>query len=1158
MQIHAICVRSAWTKRRRLTQTLLVMKLSVLLLLAGILNASAKGVSQTISFTGRNVSLEKVLDAVEKQSGFNFFYNEKCMLNSRSVSVRANKMELNEFLQLIFADQPLTYYIENKNVIISRKPTSIPVTAPDIIASLLPLADIRGRIQNEKGEPVIASISIKGTRRGTTSDAGGYFELKNVNENDILVITSTSIETREIKLTDDAGFKAGFFNIQVKTVSAALSEIVFIGYGIQKKSNLTGAVAQLSGAEVTNRALTNIGQGLQGKIGNLNITTTADPGGPGTPSSFNVRGTTSLNGGGPMFLVDGVPVSSIDNINPNDVESITVLKDAASSAIYGARAAYGVILITTKKGKKGDAIAVTYGSMASWSSPTVLPEMANSLEFAETYNVASTNSGLAAPFGPDQIDRIKRYMADPNSVPVTTPDPNAPNYWSYDNANGNTDWFREYVKPVSFNQKHDLAISGGGKSTSYYTSFGLLDQGGQLRYGDDKFRRMNLTSNVHSEPTSWMRFDVRMRFASSKTDYPFPYANLTGNWFHLAGTRLPIWPVRNPDGKLSNISAIPFFNSGGRSVSTSNDLWLTGAVELEPVKNWKINIDYTLNQQGGKTSNHSAFVYAYAIDGTKYNIGSGQNSIAENAVQNEYNSFNAYTSYEKRAGRHFIKGLVGQQLEVSKFFSLSGTRYDLITDAISSMGVATGQQFASDAISHWATTGTFVRLNYNFDEKFLVEFNGRYDGTSKFPADKRFGFFPSVSAGYNIAKEEFWPFKDEVSQFKIRGSYGSLGNQSVANYLYLSPVPIYTNLGYILNNQRPNYLSMPGLKSSDLTWETARTKDIGLDVTMLKNRLDLTFDVYSRSTINMLGPAEALPATLGTSVPLMNNANLVTRGFELNVSWKDKVGPHFDYHVSLVLSDYKAKVTKYNNPTNILSTYYKGLTIGEIWGWRSSGLIQTDQLLQSMPDQSFFYGGQWYKGDLLYQDLNKDGKVDYGDYTTKNSGDFTVIGNNTPRYTFGINAGFDWKGFDFNMFWQGVGKRDAWLGGTIFYGLLGEYGSAVWKNTLDYWTPEHTNAYWPRPYNTGEILKNRAISSRYLQNLAYARLKNIQLGYSLPQRLIPKIHIQRIRLFVSGENLLTFSKVNSNFDPEVTDGRYGSGKIYPLMKTATVGLNVEF
>ncbi|HTE27259.1 SusC/RagA family TonB-linked outer membrane protein [Flavitalea sp.] len=1011
---------------------------------------------------------------------------------------------------------------------------------------------ITGRITDSKDQPLKeASVSVKGSNTGTKSDGSGRFELNVLRENETLVISLIGFATREVDWSPDNSA----LTIVLQDSANYLADVVVVGYGTQKRANLTGAVVQVDGKVLANRAIVNIGQGLQGVVGNLNISTVGDPGGVGQPATYNIRGNTSLNGGDPFFVVDGIPASNINNLNPNDIESITILKDAASSAIYGARAAYGVILITTKKGKKGDKISVNYNGLASFSTPTSLPKMANSLQFAETYNISAANSGLAAPFSPEAINRIKQYMADPNSIPVTIPNPGDPNRWDWNNANANVDWFKEFIKPWSFNQKHDLSLSGGGDVTSYYMSFGYFGQGGQLRYGDDKFERFNLTSNVHSEPLKWLRLDLRVRYARSVSDQPFPYSDLAGNWFHLAGTRQPIWPVKNPDGQYSQISTIPYFTSQGRSIGKSNDLWLTGAVEMEPVKNWKINADYSWNTVSGQGADHDAFVYSYAIDGSKYNIAHAQNAISKSSTGNEYSSFNVYTSFEQSFNKHYFKVLVGQQAEVSRFNSLYGTRLNLITDAIPSMGVATGTQSSSEAISHWATMGTFGRLSYNFNEKYLVEFNARYDGTSKFPEDERYGLFPSVSAGYNIARENFFPFKNIFSEFKLRGSYGSLGNQAVANYMYLASVPIYSNLGYLFSTQRPNYLGAPGLVSSDLTWERSKTLDFGVDASLFKNRLSFSFDWYVRNTMDMLGPAEALPATLGVGVPQMNNADLQTKGFELAIGWKDRIGKDFNYNVSVVLSDYVSRVKKYNNPTNLLSTFYNGFTIGELWGFEASELIQTQKQLDEMPDQSIFYG-QWSLGDLLYKDLDGDNKMTVGKNTLDDHGDLTIIGNASPRYSFGITAGFNWKGFDFNMFWQGVGKRDIALNGTLFYGLLGGYGSAVWENTLDYWTPENTGAYWPKPYYTGEINKNRSLSSRYLQSAAYMRLKNLQLGYTIAPEILSKWKMKNIRVFVTGENLITFSSINENFDPEVIGGGWGSGKMYPLMKTLTVGLNL--
>lgn len=1004
------------------------------------------------------------------------------------------------------------------------------------------------------------SVAVKGSVNGTVTDEGGHFSI-NARQDDTLLFRSIGFQPIELVATGSDPME-----VTLIPSAAGLNEVVVVGYGTQKKLDLTGAVQQIDGKKLVNRPVANVGQALEGVIGNLNVTTTGYPGGPGTNPSYNVRGTTSLNGGGPLFIVDGIPVDNISDINPNDVESISVLKDAAASAIYGARAAYGVIIVSTKKGKKNEPISVTYSDMFAASSYTRLPKMANSLEFAEAYNQASVNAGQTPAFNSTQLENLQKQIQHPGSVPTNVPDPNEPNKWNYASAlsNDNIDWYRAYFKPWSFNQKHDLSLSGGGQSTSYYLSVGYYDEGGQLRYGNEVFRRYNVVSNVHSEPTKWLRLDLNTRYMNRKTDIPYDYAAIKGDWVHLASTRWPNWPLYNPDGKFSEVSSIGFMKDGGRRINGENDLSILGRAEAEPVKGWKIDVDYSFDNDYTRQQWQNAYIYATTIDGAKYNIGPSQNSVGEGTTSSTHKSFNLYSSYEKRWRKHYFKGLIGQQVEIYDHFDVSGIRADLITDDIPSLSIGTGTQNAYDAISDWATTGTFARLNYNYDEKFLLEVNGRYDGTSKFPPGHRFGLFPSVSAGYNMAKEKWWaPMEKYLDEFKIRASYGSLGNQDVANYLYLSTIGVGTNLGYIIGGVRPNFLGTPGLVSADLTWETARTFDVGLDAGMLDERLGLSFDWYVRNTLNMLGPAEALPVTLGTGVPVENNADLQTKGFELNISWQDQIGKDFHYNASFILSNYVARVTRYYNPTKILSTYYEGETIGDIWGYQTVGLINSEEQLSSMPDQSYLYN-QWSQGDVLYKDLNGDNKINQGAYTLEDHGDLKVIGNSTPRFQYGFNLGATWKGFDISLFGQGVMHRDLWLGGSggnsggIFWGFTDGYGTNLYKTNLDYWTTDNTSAYWPKPYLSSEINKNHVVQTKYLKPGGYMRLKNFQIGYNLPAALLEKWKMHEIRIFVSGENMLTFSRINKNFDPEVVSGGYGAGKEYPLLKTMSLGLNVKF
>lgn len=1002
------------------------------------------------------------------------------------------------------------------------------------------------------------TISIEKSTRGVITDVDGTFSLEDVPEDGNLVISYVGYESITIPVAEKS-----FFDIELFQKSSDLEEVTIVGYGTQKKVNLTGAVAQIDDRVLKDRPVTNVGQALQGVIANFNITPTS--GEPGAGVNYNVRGATTLSGRtyntSPYFLVDGVPVDNIDNINPSDIQNVSILKDAASAAIYGAKAAYGVVLITTKQGGKNQKSTITYSNMFGFKSATRIPNQVNSLDFARAYNIASANSGQSPYFTDEHIARIEAYMKDPQNTPSNIPDPNNPDRWAYASLeNDNVDWFREYFKNSTFSQKHDVSITGGNNLVNHYTSFGYYRENGLLRYGNEKFERYNVTSNVHFEPLKWLRGDVRVRFSRDKKDIPATaYNNDIGNWVHLASTRFPNWALKDPNGHWSLASEM-VRQWEGRSPSSGNMLSITGALEMEFIKDWKINMDYTYRNTSLRSQNqYVPYVMEYTI--SEKPIMKTENYYAEDQSQTDYTSANFYTSYQKNIGLHFFSALVGQQFELNRYNYLYGMRRNLIATDLPSFGVATGEQTTSGSQTHWANTGTFFRANYNYAEKYLLEFNARYDGSSRFQKGKRFGFFPSISVGYNVAREDFWPLKDRISMLKLRASYGSLGNQEVSNYLYLSTMGIESNYPYMINSQLVNILHAPGIVSADLTWETATTFNVGLDAAAFDNRLLFSFDAYRRNTSDMFGPADVLPATLGVNPPQRNNAELQTTGFELNIGWRDKVG-EVDYNVNLILANSTSKLTKFNNPTKILSGYYEGQTLGEIWGYTTKGLLQTEEQVNNMPDQSLFYD-RWTVGDVEYVDLNGDGAVNNGKNTYDDHGDLKVIGNSDPKYTFGVNLGASWKGFDLSMFFQGVGKRDfappVWgNGGVFFWGFTGGYGANLYEESMDFWTPDNAGAYLPKPYHTGEVAKNHEVQTRYLQNAAYIRLKNLQIGYTIPQSVTNRIKLQNIRLFISGENLFTITSLQKNFDPELTGGSWGAGKIYPLMKTLSFGLNVNF
>ncbi|WP_316814114.1 TonB-dependent receptor [Pedobacter heparinus] len=1118
------------------------MKLIVVLIIASLLQASASGFAQKISLNRQNVPLIQIFRDIQNQTGYNFLYNPQMLERSNPVTIRISGSSLFETLDRVFENQPLTYSLYNDNIVIKeRKGNEALKVTPQVRL-------LKGKVTTKNNVPLSgATVRVKETNQRAITDENGNFELRNVADDAVLIVSYISFVTVEIPLQGK-----DTLTIVLQEDNADLSEVVVVGYGTQKKVNLTGAIETIDGKVLESRPLSNVGSGLQGVIPNLNIT--HGPGKPGSSPAYNIRGATSINSAGtPLMIVDGVP-ADLAQINPNDVESVTVLKDASSAAIYGARAAFGVIIVTTKTGKKNAKPTISYSGLMSANALTYRPHQVNSLEFTRVYNEAADNANVGRSFNDDVIQGIKKYMEDPINNPYIQPLPTRPNEWFGEGSFANTNWYNEYYKSYGLNQNHNVSIAGGAEKILYYVSAGLYNQNGMLRYGNDRFNKYNITANISSEITTWLTMGARTRFNISSVNEPYSY----GNYYNLVNTLWPNIPVRSPNGYLTEASRLALLDKGGRNENAYNDAWYTFFSEIKPVKGWKINFDYTFNPYWGKNTSVKKRVYTDYVDGSlKLIDNSFPTSVAESAVNDSYSTVNAYTSYEAHINRNNFKVLAGYQYELKKFYSISGNKADLYNDEVPTFDLAYGNANLSNAKSHWATLGYFGRLNYDFDNKYLLEFNLRYDGSSRFSDGRRWGLFPSVSAGYNISREKFWsPVSKYVNDFKLRASYGELGNQNVPNYLYLTLLNFSSNLPYILNNVRPTYLTPPGTSSLDVTWETIQTLDVGFDLSTFKNRLDVTFDWYRRQNFDMLGPSEAMPGVYGVAPPKRNNANMLTNGFEASVRWRDNIG-QINYNVKATVGDWKAKITRYLNPTQSLSTYYEGMTLNELWGYETVGLFQSQEEIASSPKQDYLSKKAWTEGDVRYADLNGDGVIDEGNKTALSSGDKRVIGNSTPRYTFGLNIAADWKGFDFNMFWQGIGKRDAWLDGTRFWGIIGEqFSSNVYEETLDYWSPTNRNAYYPKPYLSPDAAKYRQIQTRYLQNAAYARLKNLQLGYSIPEKIAERFKFSKFRIFLNAENLFTITKMINTMDPE-TIGSGNQGNFYPLQRTYSFGINAS-
>ncbi len=1032
---------------------------------------------------------------------------------------------------------------------------------------------ITGTIVNEQGEPVPgASIVEKGTTNGVASNSDGEFSI-NVPGNATLTITCIGYIPREEYVDNRKNI-----DITLKEDSQFLDEVVVVGFSTQKKVNLTGAVGTIGAKSLEQRPVMTTSQALQGLVPGLNIS--QNNGMLENRSSINIRGIATIgdgSSGSPLILIDGME-GDINALNPQDIENISVLKDAAASSIYGSRAPFGVILVTTKTGRKGKPV-INYNNSFRWNTPVLLPKMADSYSFATYFNDANINDGDGPHFSPEHLQRIKDYQ---NGVISTTiiKNPNNPSYWAdgYNYGNDNVDWFDAMYRSWVFSQEHNLSIQGGTDAVTYYISANYLDQNGLMEFNQDTYDRYNVTAKINATLTPWAKINYSGRF--SREDYERP-SDLTNNFFYLLGKQgWPTLPLYDPNGYLYS-SPSPALNmrDRGRDIWQTDNHYQQAQLILEPVKNWRTVVD--LNYRIVNANRHWDIQKTYNHDVAGNPVPwSTDSHVHEDYRKDNFINWNAYTEYTMNlASGHNIKGMVGFQSESLKRKAFGLQREGIIIPEQPYVDITSGTDAngkivppsVSGADNHWSTAGFFGRINYDYKEKYLLEVNMRYDGTSRFRSDKRWKLFPSFSVGWNIANEDFFkPLQRSIGLLKLRGSYGELGNQNTTSwyptYQYVDAKASAGN--WLINGAKPNVAYAPGLVSTAMTWERINTWNIAVDFGLLRNRLNASFDYYQRKTLDMVGPAPELPVTLGTGVPKTNNTDLKTYGFELSVSWNDILPSGFGYGARFILADSQTEITRYPNETGALSTYVAGVKMGEIWGYKTIGIAKTDEEMKnhlaSLPNGGQdALGSNWGAGDIMYADTNGDGKIDGGANTISDHGDWEIIGNTSPRFQFGLDLTADYKGFDFRAFFQGVMKRDFYQNSFYFWGAWGN----IWNSTcmephLDYFraSPDHElgqnlDAYFPRPlFNS---TRNHHTQTRYLQSAAYIRLKNIQLGYTLPESVIRNTPISKLRVYVSGENLWTGTSMLKTFDPETIDGGWG-GNVYPLSKTISFGVSVNF
>ena len=1039
---------------------------------------------------------------------------------------------------------------------------------------------VKGVVNDAMGPVIGASIVEKGnTGNGTITDIDGNFSL-NVSSNSTLIVSFVGYKAQEIPVAGKT-----FFTIDLKEDNEMLEEVVVVGFATQKKVNLTGSVGTATAKDIEARPVANAVQALQGVIPGLNISNSGNGGELNATKSIDVRGTgtvgkdangNAFSSGSPLILIDGME-GDLNSINPQDIESISVLKDAAASSIYGSRAPFGVVLVTTKSGKSGRA-QINYNMNMRYSTPIKMPDMANSYEFVNLFDDAEYNGSGKHLYTDEYRQFVYDFMTGKSDDYIWGN--GSGGKWNYDYSANNVNWLKEYYRNTAPSQEHNVSVSGGSDKMTYYLSANYMTQEGFMRYGTEDYDRYTITAKISAQLTKALKVDYSNRWV--RTDYERPTYMNDDFYNHILRRARPVRAVYDPNGYLmSDINYIGVMRDGGRHNEQKDAMAQQLKITVTPLKNW--NIIGEMNIKTDNNWNHweQFVVYSHYKDNPENTYtaltSANKDQVSEYSLKTTYLNPTVYSNYNfSLKEKHNFTVLGGFQAEIMKYRDMEGARTGLVTTDLPVLNLTTDADSYTlkGLYKNWKNAGFFGRINYDYNGKYLVEGNLRYDGSSRFRRGNRWILTPSFSLGWNVARENFWEkLADVVEVFKLRVSYGELANQNTTSwYPTYQTLGVTTNGGkWLQNGALTSVASVPGLISTSLSWEKIKNTNIGFDFGALNNRLTGSFDYFWRKTKNMVGPGVELPAILGATVPSTNNTDLTTFGWELSIGWRDKVG-ELGYGVKLNISDNQTRIDKYPNPTNSLSKYMAGELTGDIYGYTNIGIAKTqeemDAHIASLPKGGqTAIGSKWEAGDIMYADINGDGKIDNGSNTLDDMGDLKKIGNNTPRFRTGITLDAQWKGFDFSMFWQGVLKRDFDPGenSMVFWGTTGsgQWWSTSFKDHMDYFRAEDTasplganvNAYYPRPLFNN---KNHKTQTAYLQNAAYMRLKNLQLGYTLPKSLINKIGLQNVRVYVSGENLLTITGLSDTMDPETAGIGKQGGTVYPLSRVYSFGLSVNF
>jgi len=1120
-------------RAKLIRQIILKMKLTAAVLLIACLQVSATGFAQKITISRHNAPVEQVLKEIKKQTGYLFFYNQEWIKQVKAVDINVKQATIDEVLKICFYNQPVNYSIVDKTIILSKKELFISNSEIPIFKEVPP-KEVKGKISDTSGETLPGvSVRVKGTNTGTTTDINGNYTITVPEDNSVLVFTYIGYVTKEVAVSNRTAI-----DVTLEAANTALTEVVVIGYGTSNLANLTGSVSTVDVEKVmSSRPATNVASMLQGQVSGVFIhTNSGQPGAEGM--NILIRGQGSMGDSQPLVIIDGME-SSMDNINPFDVESISVLKDAASASIYGTRAANGVILVSTKRGKEGP-IQIRYNTYFGKQDPTEVPDFLGSADFAELHNEARTNAGLSPTF---TADAIAKYRAG-----------NDPNFPS-------TDWMSVLYSGSGGSQYHGLDFSGGTEATRYNISMAYNEQNGVIKSVDAE--QLNFRFNVDNKINKWLNIGINTALNRAVNTLPLTGPELTRGGdlqqFYNSVTHIPpTQKLKLADGSwsgeypLGNFAA--WIDQGNLRSIKGNQLVGTIFSDAKIIKglSWRnrASVDYTFRE----TTNHiSQFTYG---GGQVSGPSSNQEFVDRFGILDMESLFN----YDNRFGKHGVKGLAGASTRSEDFYSTMAFRLGFPSNDLTAISAGSTAGLQNSGTNRRATLGSyFARVNYDYDGKYMFEANIRRDGSSKFARGNRWGWFPSFSAGWVMSDESFMKDINWINFLKLRASWGQLGNHRIADFMYLPLITLGQN--YAFGGASATGAAQTSANNPDITWETTTEKNIGLDLKLLKNRISVSIDAYDRYTDDIL-TVIPVSGAFGLPAPTVNYGAMSNKGIETEMRYSKMKG-ELQFDVSLNGSYNKNNVEKYFS-RDIFDVAGEGGAIvrekGTPWnsyiGYEWNGYFMSDAEAKAGAVHNPNVGA----GDLKFKDQNGDGKI--------NGADRVVLGNTVPKFTYGMNLGFRYKGFDFSTFFHGAEDVSRYLRVRGYMPFM-RNGKALSMH-LDRMIVQNgavvKEGYFPKTQLEGGAGGKNVVASGFsIHDASYLRMKNIQLGYTLPSALVKKAFMSRARIYVSGENLLTFTKFPDGYDPEASNTAFhghifggAAGWSYPQVKFYTVGLNVSF